>query len=106
MISISTTGRGVTQRFSHATVGPRSALEKRELTASGVNWIAGAPPAAATRVTAQIRHRHKEASATIHPIGADRVSVLFDEPQAAIAPGQALVMYSGEEVVGGGWIDS
>jgi tRNA-specific 2-thiouridylase len=96
---------GIDAATNAVTVGPRSALEKRELTASGVNWIAGAPPAAATRVTAQIRHRHKEASATIHPIGADRVSVLFDEPQAAIAPGQALVMYSGEEVVGGGWID-
>jgi tRNA-uridine 2-sulfurtransferase len=86
-------------------VGPREALEKRELTASGVNWIAGDAPDSGTRVTAQIRHRHKEAAATISPIGADRVSVIFDEPQSAIAPGQALVMYSADEVIGGGWIE-
>ena len=87
------------------TVGPREALEKVELSASGVNWIAGAPPADGARITAQIRHRHREAAATIHPVGADRVRVTFDAPQAAIAPGQALVMYQGDEVVGGGWID-
>jgi tRNA-specific 2-thiouridylase len=87
------------------TVGPREALEKRELTASGVNWIAGEAPPAGTRVTAQIRHRHTEAPATIEALSGGRVSVVFDDPQVAIAPGQALVMYSGPEVVGGGWID-
>lgn len=88
------------------TVGPKSALEKRELTASGVNWIAGEAPAAGTRVTAQIRHRHPEAAATITPLDTGRVAVVFDEPQVAIAPGQALVMYAGPEVVGGGWIEA
>ena len=97
---------GIDAGSNAVTVGPRHALEKRELTASGVNWIAGVLPPAGSRVTAQIRHRHKEAAATITPIGTDRVGVVFDEPQAAIAPGQALVMYSGDEVVGGGWIDS
>ena len=96
---------GIDAGSNAVTVGPRSALEKRELSASGVNWIAGTVPPAGTRVTAQIRHRHKEAAATITPVDSDRVSVVFDEPQAAIAPGQALVMYSGDEVVGGGWID-
>ena len=87
------------------TVGPREALERRELSASGVNWIAGTPPADGLRVTAQIRHRHKEAPATIHPAGSDRVRLVFETPQAAVAPGQALVMYQGAEVIGGGWID-
>ena len=88
------------------TVGPKSALEKRELTASGVNWVAGEAPAAGTRVTAQIRHRHPEAAATITPLDSGRVAVEFDKPQVAIAPGQALVMYSGPEVIGGGWIEA
>jgi tRNA-specific 2-thiouridylase len=96
---------GIDAATRDVTVGPRAALEKRELTASGVNWIAGEHPPAAIRVTAQIRHRHKEASATVQPLDGDRVAVVFDEPQAAIAPGQALVMYQGEEVVGGGWIE-
>jgi tRNA-specific 2-thiouridylase len=96
---------GIDASTNAVTVGPRTALEKRQLTASGVNWISGGAPAAGARVTAQIRHRHKEAPATIAPLEGDRVAVTFDESQAAIAPGQALVMYSGEEVVGGGWID-
>ena len=96
---------GIDAASNSVTVGPRAALERTDLSASAVNWIAGAPPAVGTRVTAQIRHRHKEASATIEPLGADRVSLAFDVPQAAIAPGQALVMYRGPEVLGGGWID-
>lgn len=87
------------------TVGPRAALDRYSLTASGVNWIAGTPPPAGTRVTAQIRHRHKEAAASVDPLGADRVGVTFDDAQSAVAPGQALVMYAGDEVIGGGWID-
>jgi len=87
------------------TVGPREALEKTMLLASGVNWISGRVPAGGTRVTAQIRHRHREAAATLTP-GADAtVEVRFDQPQVAIAPGQAVVFYDGENVVGGGWID-
>lgn len=96
---------GIDAGTQAVTVGPRDALERRDVAASGVNWIAGAPPAAGTRVTAQIRHRHQEAAGTIHPDG-DRVRLTFDEPQAAVAPGQALVMYQGDEVLGGGWIDS
>ena len=87
------------------TVGPRSALERRTVSASGVNWIAGSPPAGEIRVTAQIRHRHPEAPATAAAEDGDRVRLEFDLPQHAVAPGQALVMYDGEQVVGGGWIE-
>jgi tRNA-uridine 2-sulfurtransferase len=87
------------------TVGPREALERTTLSASGVNWIAGEPPADGTRVTAQIRHRHREAPACVHSVDADRVAVTFDEPQTAVAPGQAVVFYQGDVVVGGGWIE-
>jgi len=57
------------------------------------------------RITARIRHRHVGASATVSPIGADRATVTFDEPQLAITPGQAVVFYDGEEVLGGAWIE-
>ena len=87
------------------TVGPKQSLERIELTASRVNWIAGTPPPRGTRVTARIRHRHQEAAATIAPLPDDRVRVTFDEPQCAVAPGQAVVMYAADVVVGGGWID-
>jgi tRNA-uridine 2-sulfurtransferase len=87
------------------TVGPREALERTELTASAVNWIAGSPPAAGTHATARIRHRHREAPAAIHPDADGTVRVVFDEPQCAVAPGQAVVFYDGDVVLGGGWID-
>jgi tRNA-specific 2-thiouridylase len=56
-------------------------------------------------VTAQIRYRHREAAATLRPADGGRVTVFFDEPQAAVAPGQAVVFYQENVVVGGGWID-
>ena len=87
------------------TVGPKQSLERIELTASRVNWIAGTPPPSGTRVTARIRHRHQEAAATLTPLPDDRVRVTFDQAQYAVAPGQAVVMYQGDVVVGGGWID-
>ena len=87
-------------------VGPRSAIERRSLTASRVNWIGGAAPDGPRRVTAQIRHRHAPAEATVTPIGNDRVQVEFDLAQSAITPGQAVVCFDRDEVLGGGWIDS
>ena len=87
------------------TVGPRSALERDRLTASSVNWIAGIPPRSTCPVTARIRHRHPDAPATVEPLPDDRVAVVFAEPQSAVAPGQAVVFYDGDTVLGGGWID-
>jgi tRNA-specific 2-thiouridylase len=86
-------------------IGPRRSLERTSLTASGVNWTAGAPPAGSIAVTAQIRYRHAAAPARVVDAGDRRVSVVFDAPQPAITPGQAAVWYDGDEVLGGGWID-
>ena len=96
---------GLDANANTVTVGPREALERYALTASGVNWIAGTPPPAGSRVTAQIRHRHREAAGSVTPLGADRLELTFDEPQSAVAPGQAVVLYQRDVVVGGGWID-
>jgi len=52
----------------------------------------------------RVRYRHTAEPATITPLPDARVQVKFDEPQRAIAPGQATVFYRGDEVVGGGWI--
>ena len=86
-------------------VGPRSALERTSLTASSVNWITGTPPRSACPVTARIRHRHPDAPASVEPLPGDRAAVVFEEPQSAVAPGQAVVFYDGDTVLGGGWID-
>ena len=96
---------GIDAAKETVTVGPRAALERRSVTARQVNWIAGYAPPLASRATAQIRHRHPEAAATITPMDDARVQVEFDAPQTAVAPGQALVIYDGEVVLGGGWIE-
>ncbi len=88
-------------------VGPKSALERTTLTASDVNWILGRPDGP-LRVTAQIRHRHQPAPATVRVLDegtGSRAELTFDAPQIAITPGQAVVFYDDEVVVGGGWID-
>jgi tRNA-specific 2-thiouridylase len=86
-------------------VGPRESLGRADLRASGVNWIAGEPPDGPHRVTARIRHRHREAPAVVEPLDRDRAALRFDEPQIAVAPGQAVVFYEGDTVLGGGWIE-
>lgn len=86
-------------------VGPRAALERRACTASRVNWVAGVAPSGPRRVEAQIRYRHQAASAAVTPAAPDSVRIEFDTPQVAITPGQAVVFYDGDEVIGGGWID-
>ncbi len=96
---------GIDAAANTVTVGPKDALERTGLTASGVNWIAGVAAEPGARVTARIRHRHREAAATIEPRAGHRVQVTFDEAQSAVAPGQAVVFYDGDVVLGGGWID-
>jgi tRNA-specific 2-thiouridylase len=97
---------GIDAESGSVTVGPRHALERTELTAADVNRIAGEPPAPGARVTAQIRYRHREAPASLVALPDARARVTFDDPQVAIAPGQAVVFYDGETVVGGGWIEA
>jgi tRNA-specific 2-thiouridylase len=93
------------------TVGGNDELLSRTLIARDLNWIAvdglrdaGANSNAPMRVTAKIRHRHEPAPAVLEPAPNGEVRVTFDEPQRAITPGQAVVFYDGDLVVGGGWI--
>ncbi len=86
-------------------VGPKSSLERTSLLASGVNWING-EPVRPRAVTAQIRHRHCPAPATVRSLPDLRAEVVFETPQVAITPGQAVVFYDDEVVLGGGWIES
>jgi tRNA-specific 2-thiouridylase len=86
-------------------VGPRDALGQTRLTASAVNWISGDAPLDWMPVTAQIRHRHQPAPARVRALADDRAELIFDEPQNAITPGQAVVFYDGDVVLGGGWIE-
>jgi tRNA-specific 2-thiouridylase len=86
-------------------VGGAEALLSKSLRARKCNWISVARLDGPMRVEAKIRHRHPAAAATVEPVGDGEVRVTFDEAQRSVTPGQAVVMYSGDEVVGGGWIE-
>jgi tRNA-specific 2-thiouridylase len=86
-------------------VGGESDLLHKRLIASQLSWVSGEPPKSPVRITAKIRYRSPEAPASLK-VNADTAEVFFDEPQRAITPGQAVVFYHGEEVLGGGIIDS
>ena len=87
------------------TVGPKSSLERATLTASGVNWVAVDTPAAWLNVAAQIRYRHAPAPGRVRALEGGRAELEFDTPQSAVTPGQAVVFYQDDVVVGGGWIE-
>jgi tRNA-specific 2-thiouridylase len=71
-----------------------------------VNWVSWPGLAAPARAEVKIRNKHLAAGATLHPgSGTGCVEVHFDEPQRAVTPGQAAVFYSGDLVLGGGWIE-
>ncbi len=78
-------------------------LFKKELTASQLNWFR--VPAFPFRSNVRIRHRQPVQMCMIERIEADRVHVVFDESQRAVTPGQSIVFYDGEEMIGGGIID-
>jgi tRNA-specific 2-thiouridylase len=69
-----------------------------------VNWIPYEVPRGLMRAKVRIRNRHEPADAEIVALDAHAARITFDEPQRAITPGQAAVFYSGEQVLGGGWI--
>ena len=85
-------------------VGEEEYLRVSGLTAREVSWT-GRAPQAPLRARCRIRYRHTEVPALITPLGDDRVSVRFDEPQRGVTPGQAAVFYEDDRVLGGGWIE-
>ena len=76
-----------------------------QLVASDLNFISIPNLESDMRITAKIRYSAKEAAAIISPVENGRVRVLFDTPQRAVTPGQSVVFYDGDTVVGGGVID-
>lgn len=86
------------------TVGPNEALFHSALRANDWNWIAIEDLKEPVRVTAKARSRMREEPATVYPEENGFARVEFDEPQRAITPGQAVVLYDGDTVIGGGTI--
>ena len=86
------------------TLGPNEALFSTTLRANDWNWILFPSLTEPMHVTAKARYSQKEQPATVYPEEHGYARVVFDQPQRALTPGQAVVLYSGDVVVGGGTI--
>lgn len=85
-------------------LGSNEDLFKHEADVFDFNWISGTAPQSKFRCKVKIRYRQAEQWATITPTGENTVHIVFDNPQRAITPGQAAVLYDGDTVLGGGTI--
>lgn len=95
---------GVDVDRNEVIVGGRDELLSDGLVAAGVNWIAPAPESA-IEASCKIRYRHRPIACRIEPLPGNRAEVRFHKPEKAITPGQAVVFYREDEVLGGGWIE-
>jgi tRNA-specific 2-thiouridylase len=95
---------GLVPETNTVVVGGSAELHKTTCHLEEVNWIAGAAPVEPRRAMGKARYRSTEVPCTVRGDGAGGLVVDFDEPQRALTPGQALVLYDGEYVLGGGTI--
>ena len=86
-------------------LGPEEELYRSSFWASNVSFVSGSPPETAIEVSAKVRYKASQRPAVVVPHGG-YAEVRFVEPQRAVTPGQAVVFYDGDEVVGGGIIES
>lgn len=86
-------------------VGNREQALHNVLVVRQLSWVSGRAPREPMEITARIRYQASEAAAELYPVD-DSIEVRFSEPQSAIAPGQSVVFYQGEDVLGGGIIDA
>jgi len=90
--------------LNRVVLGQRQELFSPGLMASRMNWLI-TPPVGDLEAVAVIRYRHPGVRARISPRVPDGVRVVFERPQSAVAPGQAVVFYDRDRVLGGGWIE-
>lgn len=96
---------GLEAATNRVLIGPSELLRRSELTADRVNWLLANPPTAPIECQVKIRYLHQPTSAVVEPLPGDRVRVVFTEPQTAVTPGQAVVFYHDDLVLGGAWIE-
>ncbi len=97
---------GKDEAANTVTLGDNDRLFHRTLTASRVNWIGGEAPAVPLRCAAKTRYSQTESPCTAYPLPGGGLRVVFDQPQRAITAGQAVVLYDGDILLGGGTIEA
>ncbi len=90
---------------NEVVVGRREELFGVKVRAGSFAWLERPPQAGALRVSGKVRYRHRPAPGLLEVEAPGRVRLVFDHPQWAVTPGQALVCYEGDRVLGGGWIE-
>ena len=80
-------------------------LQATTLLASRLSWVSGEPPVAGLRLTAKVRYRQADQACVVRSVSGDRLVIDFDAPQRAVTPGQSVVLYDGDNCLGGGIID-
>ncbi len=88
---------------SRVIIGTDEELTRETFEIDNVNWLTDTPTEP-TNVTVKIRYAHGGTAATVEPAEGGRHLVRLHEPQRAVTPGQAAVLYDGDRVIGGGWI--
>jgi tRNA-specific 2-thiouridylase len=96
---------GIDPQRRAVIVGEREELQGHEVRASAVNWL-GDAPGVGDLVEIQVRHRSPAAPAEVLRLDGGEIELALQKPIAAIAPGQSLVIYRGDVVLGGGVIDA
>jgi len=81
-------------------------LYASEVTADSLNWIAGESPDVGARLTAKIRYRQQDQACRVKKLDKGTFTLVFDAPQRAVTPGQSVVLYDGDECLGGGVIET
>ena len=91
-------------RNNRVVVGTLEEITSRQCIVSRFHWVSGCAPEGTIHAQVKIRYRHSGDEAEIKMVATDTAEMIFSTPQKAITPGQAAVVYDGEYVLGGGWI--
>ncbi|MGB2869813.1 MAG: tRNA 2-thiouridine(34) synthase MnmA [Bacteroidota bacterium] len=96
---------GIERATNTVRIGPASELLHTSLLAGSVNWSGISRPETDLRVQARVRYKDEGAAATVKQLPDGKIQVIFDEPKRAITPGQSVVLYDGDDLLGGGLIE-
>lgn len=98
--------RAIHPTKNEVCLGTEEQIFSSKLTAQHINWVSGQVPKSVPNITAKIRYSASAQNAILKPLQNNRAEIVFETPQRAVTPGQSVVFYVGDEVLGGGIIEN